>query len=216
MRGESLKCYCYNLKNIKNIGIYIAAIVLLKIVFLLFAFSKGELDSYLKIVIPAAVISMVIILYTCAMKSDYTFAVISILLLDIGTTMQVLISESPDRYILLQGIALVLGAILLIAVCMVQKHFSYKQQWLICLIASRNGCDSMSPMVPPISVITTSAPVLSPRAYMKDFISFVTCGIICTVDPRYSPFLSFCRTFQNVFPDVRLENLLRSSSMKRS
>lgn len=134
MRGESLKCYCYNLKNIKNIGIYIAAIVLLKIVFLLFAFSKGELDSYLKIVIPAAVISMVIILYTCAMKSDYTFAVISILLLDIGTTMQVLISESPDRYILLQGIALVLGAILLIAVCMVQKHFSYKQQWLICLI----------------------------------------------------------------------------------
>ena len=97
-----------------------------------------------------------------------------------------------------------------------KRQSSLAVSWLICLMASRNGCDSMSPMVPPISVITTSAPVLSPRAYMKDFISFVTCGMICTVDPRYSPFLSFCRTFQKVLPDVRLENLLRSSSMKRS
>ena len=33
----------------------------------------------------------------------------------------------------------------------------------ICLIASKKGCDSISPIVPPISVIITSAFVLSAK-----------------------------------------------------
>ena len=74
----------------------------------------------------------------------------------------------------------------------------------------------MSPMVPPISVISTSAPVRSARARMLPFISSVMCGIVCTVLPRYSPRRSFWMTEEYTRPVVRLERLLRSSSMKRS
>ncbi len=52
-------------------------------------------------------------------------------------------------------------------------------------MASRNGSDSMSPTVPPISVITTSCSGAKRR--MADLISSVMCGITCTVEPRYSP-----------------------------
>ena len=46
-------------------------------------------------------------------------------------------------------------------------------------MASRKGSDSMSPTVPPISTITTSAPSATLRK--ADLISSVTCGITCTV-----------------------------------
>ena len=52
----------------------------------------------------------------------------------------------------------------------------------ICRIASRNGSDSMSPTVPPISTITTSTSSETLRT--ADLISLVTCGITCTVLPR--------------------------------
>ena len=48
--------------------------------------------------------------------------------------------------------------------------------------ASRNGSDSMSPTVPPISTMTTS---VSPATLRNAaLISSVTCGITCTVLPR--------------------------------
>ena len=37
-----------------------------------------------------------------------------------------------------------------------KKTLSRPTSWRTCRAASRNGCDSMSPTVPPISVITTS------------------------------------------------------------
>ncbi len=52
-------------------------------------------------------------------------------------------------------------------------------------MASRNGSDSMSPTVPPISTMATSAPSAAER--MRSLISSVTCGMTCTVAPRYSP-----------------------------
>ena len=51
-------------------------------------------------------------------------------------------------------------------------------------IASRNGSDSMSPTVPPISVITTSTSCVSPISRMRCLISSVMCGTTCTVPPR--------------------------------
>ena len=51
-------------------------------------------------------------------------------------------------------------------------------------IASRNGSDSMSPTVPPISVITTSTSVDSAIERMRCLISSVTCGTTWTVAPR--------------------------------
>ena len=51
--------------------------------------------------------------------------------------------------------------------------------------ASRNGSDSMSPTVPPISTMATSAPAVASRT--RALISSVMCGITCTVAPRYSP-----------------------------
>jgi hypothetical protein len=50
--------------------------------------------------------------------------------------------------------------------------------------ASRNGSDSMSPTVPPISVITMSTSVDSATSLMRFLISSVMCGITCTVPPR--------------------------------
>ena len=54
--------------------------------------------------------------------------------------------------------------------------------WRIWRMASRNGNDSMSPTVPPISTITTSTSCAT--FFMAALISLVTCGITCTVLPR--------------------------------
>jgi hypothetical protein len=51
-------------------------------------------------------------------------------------------------------------------------------------MASRNGSDSMSPTVPPISVMTTSTSAVSPMRRIRCLISSVMCGTTCTVPPR--------------------------------
>ena len=56
-------------------------------------------------------------------------------------------------------------------------------------MASRNGRDSMSPAVPPISMMPTSTPSVASRT--RALISSVMCGMTCTVAPRYSPRRSF-------------------------
>ncbi len=53
-----------------------------------------------------------------------------------------------------------------------------------CRIASRNGSDSMSPTVPPISVITKSTSVASAISLIRCLISSVMCGTTWTVAPR--------------------------------
>ena len=53
-----------------------------------------------------------------------------------------------------------------------------------CRTASRNGSDSMSPTVPPISTIWMSACSVSASARIRSLISSVMCGITCTVLPR--------------------------------
>ena len=63
-------------------------------------------------------------------------------------------------------------------------------------IASINGSLSISPTVPPISVITKSASVALPAAYTLSIIAFVMWGIVCTVPPRYSPLRSLFNTDQ--------------------
>ena len=50
--------------------------------------------------------------------------------------------------------------------------------------ASRKGSDSMSPTVPPISVITMSTSADSATRRMRFLISSVMCGITWTVPPR--------------------------------
>ena len=51
-------------------------------------------------------------------------------------------------------------------------------------MASRNGSDSMSPTVPPISVITKSTACDSATIRIRFLISSVMCGITWTVAPR--------------------------------
>ncbi len=51
-------------------------------------------------------------------------------------------------------------------------------------MASRNGRLSMSPTVPPTSVMTTSYSPLSPIFWNRRLISSVMCGMTCTVAPR--------------------------------
>jgi hypothetical protein len=63
-----------------------------------------------------------------------------------------------------------------------------------CRIASRNGSDSMSPTVPPISTMTTS--LSGERRLIDALISSVMCGMTWTVEPRYSPRRSFVMTFR--------------------
>ena len=50
-------------------------------------------------------------------------------------------------------------------------------------MASRNGSDSMSPTVPPTSVITTSTSG-PPMSMIRVLISLVMCGMTWTVSPR--------------------------------
>ena len=72
-----------------------------------------------------------------------------------------------------------------------KKQLSRPTSWRTCRAASRNGSDSMSPTVPPTSVITTSGVMPSSSgadiARMRSLISLVMCGMTCTVSPRYSP-----------------------------
>jgi len=79
-------------------------------------------------------------------------------------------------------------------VCTKRQLRPFPRSWFICRTASRKGMDSMSPTVPPSSTMHTSAPVASATLMMCALISFVTCGMICTVFPRYSPILSFSIT----------------------
>ncbi len=51
-----------------------------------------------------------------------------------------------------------------------------------CRIASRKGSDSISPTVPPISIMATSKPSAAFTTFF--LISSVMCGITCTVPPR--------------------------------
>ena len=78
-----------------------------------------------------------------------------------------------------------------------KQHEPRPSRRFICRAASTNGSDSMSPTVPPISTIATSVlpshAAFAPRS-MNSWISLVTCGITCTVLPRYSPRRSFLIT----------------------
>ena len=71
-------------------------------------------------------------------------------------------------------------------------------------IASRNGSDSMSPTVPPISLMTTSVGDARRSRRMRDLISFVMCGMTWTVAPRYSPLRSLRSTESQIAPAVWL------------
>jgi hypothetical protein len=82
--------------------------------------------------------------------------------------------------------------------------------------ASRNGSDSMSPTVPPISEMTTSVGVASAARRMRALISFVMCGMTCTVAPRNSPLRSLRRTVCQTAPALCEELRERFSSTKRS
>src|SRR3954453_18207551 len=74
----------------------------------------------------------------------------------------------------------------------------------------------MSPTVPPISLMTTSVGVETALARMRDLISFVMCGITCTVAPRNSPFRSLRSTASQIAPAVWLAARVRFSCVKRS
>ena len=82
------------------------------------------------------------------------------------------------------------------SVTWINKLFSLPTSSDIWRTASIKGWDSISPMVPPISVMTTSALVFLPTLYTNSFISLVIWGMTCTVFPRYSPALSLFNTFQ--------------------
>ncbi len=67
--------------------------------------------------------------------------------------------------------------------------------WRTWRTVSRKGSDSMSPTVPPTSVITTSTSSVAMRR-MRCLISLVMCGMTWTVSPRYSPRRSLAMTVE--------------------
>jgi len=82
-----------------------------------------------------------------------------------------------------------------------KNTFLRPSSWRTWRADSMNGCDSMSPTVPPISVMITSGAGVpsSPGcacSRIRRLISSVMCGITCTVSPRYSPRRSFAMTFE--------------------
>ena len=78
-----------------------------------------------------------------------------------------------------------------------KKTFWRPSSCRICRADSMKGCDSMSPTVPPISVMMTSgwgSSVACSR--MRRLISSVMCGMTWTVSPRYSPRRSLAMTWE--------------------
>ena len=82
-----------------------------------------------------------------------------------------------------------------------KKTLSRPRSWRTCRAASRKGSDSMSPTVPPISVMMTSGASASATpgdpaacARIRSLSSLVMCGMTCTVSPRNSPRRSFWMT----------------------
>jgi hypothetical protein len=74
----------------------------------------------------------------------------------------------------------------------------------------------MSPTVPPISERTMSQSLASAARLIRSLISFVMCGITCTVEPRYSPRRSLRSTEYQTAPCVWFDVRERFSSTKRS
>ncbi len=95
------------------------------------------------------------------------------------------------------------------------KTLSRPTSWRTWRTVSRNGSDSMSPTVPPTSVITTSTSSVAIRR-MRCLISLVMCGMTCTVSPRYSPRRSLAITVEYTWPVVTFAVPSRSRSRKRS
>ncbi len=76
-----------------------------------------------------------------------------------------------------------------------KNTFSRPMSWRTWRAASRKGWDSMSPTVPPTSVMITSTS--SPAWERIDsLIWLVMCGMTCTVSPRYSPRRSLAITVE--------------------
>ena len=73
----------------------------------------------------------------------------------------------------------------------------------------------MSPTVPPTSVMTTSTSG-PPMPRMRDLISFVMCGMTCTVSPRYSPRRSLAITLEYTWPVVTFASPPSLMSRNRS
>ena len=74
----------------------------------------------------------------------------------------------------------------------------------------------MSPTVPPISEMTTSASEACATRLIRSLISFVICGMTWTVEPRYSPLRSLRMTAYQIDPDVWFALRERFSSTNRS
>jgi len=81
--------------------------------------------------------------------------------------------------------------------------------FLNCLAASTNQEFSMSPTVPPISIVMMSGFSCWAISFHHAFISSVMWGNICMVLPRYLPSRSFAMTLLNIFPDVRFQSDLQ-------
>ncbi len=98
-----------------------------------------------------------------------------------------------------------------------KKTLSRPTSWRTWRAASRNGSDSMSPTVPPISVMITSRRRSSVAcARIRALISLVMCGITWTVSPRYSPRRSLAMTAEYTWPVVTFADRSNSTSRKRS
>mmetsp|Transcript_6492 Transcript_6492/g.19583 ORF Transcript_6492/g.19583 Transcript_6492/m.19583 type:complete len:226 (-) Transcript_6492:324-1001(-) len=105
--------------------------------------------------------------------------------------------------------------------CTVHTSWASCLNWN-CLKASRKGPDSMSPTVPPSSMMHTSGVWPDPSTGMWATLSIqfwmasVRCGTTCTVLPRNAPSLSFSITDWKIFPVVMLWSLVSVIPMNRS
>ena len=79
-----------------------------------------------------------------------------------------------------------------------KNTFLRPSSWRTWRADSMNGWLSMSPTVPPISVMITSGCGVGRLACrrIRRLISSVMCGMTCTVSPRYSPRRSLAMTVE--------------------
>lgn len=98
-------------------------ILLLESSMSLYLYTRGRLDIYLEILIPITLLSLFILGITNILRSDMVFAVICVLLLNIGVTMQIMAGkDSMVRLAVIYTISFILGIVALVIMRALEKR----------------------------------------------------------------------------------------------
>lgn len=110
-------------------------VLVLYVSFICYMASKGLTEAYMSVVFPTLALSTVLYVGCIALARDDMFAFSIVMLINIGTMMQVIINTlSPEKYIFTQCVAAVLGLVGAFVLIIYQNMFCAKKQYIIAIV----------------------------------------------------------------------------------